>query len=155
VRADVHPGGLITTVIGGTSIGIESDLLTGLASERSFGTAMVRISHRQSDTPHDIRLYLDETSPVVHALRAVISSQSETRPPDSVPERPSDPTPTPYPVAMKAAIIVGMGLSVVFLVVALSFGRQLGGFGMLLPIGLLLIFAYNFWTYFIRNRRRW
>ena len=155
VRADVHSGGLIVTVIGGTSIGIESGLLTGLAPERSFGTAMVRISHRQADTPIDIRLYLDMASPVVQALRGLMLIQPEVRPPGDVPERPNGATPTPYPVAMKAAIIVGMGLSVVFLIVALLFGRNLGGVGMLLPIGLVLIFAFNFWTYFIRNRHRW
>lgn len=155
VRADVHPGGLIITVIGGTSIGIESDLLTSLAPERSFGAAMIRISHRQADTPVDIRLYLDEASAVVEALRGLMPTRPEVQPPSAVPERPSRGNPTPYPAAMKAAIVIGMGLSIVFLVVALLFGRNLGGVGMLLPIGLVLIFTYNFWTYFIRNRRRW
>lgn len=155
VRVNVHPGGLIITVIGGTSIGIESDLLTDLTPERSFGTKVVRISHRQIDAPIDVRLYLDEASPVVQALRGLMPAQPEVQPTGDIPERRSAAIPTPYPVPMKAAIIVGMGLSIVFLIVALLFGRNLGGVGMLLPIVLVLIFAYNFWTYCIRNRRRW
>jgi len=56
---------------------------------------------------------------------------------------------------MKGLILIGLALNVVFLVVAVPFGRQLGGFGIAWSIGLVLILGYNFWTSFIRKRRRW
>lgn len=156
VRADVHPGGLIITVMGGAPIAIEAESLTGLRSERSFGTAMVRIAHRQADVPADIRLYLDVGSPVVQALQGLVAKQPAVWASAAIPaHRSSAPSSGPYPTVMKAAILVGMVLSVVFLIVALPFGSQLGGFGVAWSIGLVLIFAYNFWTYFIRNRHRW
>jgi hypothetical protein len=156
VRADVHPGGLIVYVIGIEPLAIDADALTSLHSERSFGTAMVRISHRQADTPADVRLYLDDGSPVVQALRGLISSQpAEVRSSGKVSDRSTDPARAPYPTVMKAMLLVGVALSIVFLIVALPFGRQLGGFGVIWSIALVLIFGYNLWTYFIRNRDRW
>ena len=56
---------------------------------------------------------------------------------------------------MKALILIGLALNVVFLVVAVPFGRQFGGFGIAWSIGLVLILGYDFWTHFNRNRRRW
>jgi hypothetical protein len=50
---------------------------------------------------------------------------------------------------------ISLGLSVVFLVVAVPFGSQLGGFGILWSIALALILGYNVWQYLIRNRSRW
>jgi hypothetical protein len=156
VRADVHPGGLVISVIGIEPLAIEADAVTGLRSERSFGTAMVRITHRQADTPADIRLYLDDGSPVVQALRGLIPNhRAEGQSAARASDRSTDPAPAPYPTVMKAMLLLGMGLSVLFLVVALPFGRQLGGFGVIWSIGLVSIFVYNLWTYFIRNRDRW
>jgi hypothetical protein len=156
VRADVHPGGLVISVLGIEPLAIEADALSGFRSERSFGTATVRIIHRQADTPSDIRLYLDDGSPVVEALRGLIADHpAEVQSAGMAADRSTGPAPAPYPTVMKAMLLVGTGLSVVFLVVALPFGRQLGGFGVIWSIGLVLIFGYNLWTYFIRNRDRW
>jgi hypothetical protein len=38
---------------------------------------------------------------------------------------------------------------------AVPFGRQLGGFGVLWSIMLVLIVGHIVWQYLIRNRRRW
>ena len=56
---------------------------------------------------------------------------------------------------MKAMIVVGFVLSVVFAAVALPFGSQLGSFGQIWSILLIAIIGFNGWTYFIRNRDRW
>ena len=155
VRADVHPGGLIIEVIGGAPVGIEAASLSGVESGRKFGTTTIRVVHVQADTPADIRLYLDAASPVAQALRSLVPNHASEATSSAPTKDPTDSSPAPYPAAMKAAIIVGMALSVIFLVVMLPFGRQLGGFGIIWSIGLVFIFAYNLWTYFIRNRRRW
>ena len=70
-------------------------------------------------------------------------------------DRSIDSSSAPYPTVMKAMIVVGFGLGVVFLVVGLPFARQLGEFGVVWSIGLVLIFGYNVWDLLIRNRHRW
>jgi hypothetical protein len=155
IRVDVHPGGMILTVFGGPPIGIDAGSLSGVIPERPFGSAMIRITHRQTDVPADLRLYLDDASPVAEALRAVIASAGTAAPDQAPPEAPGTTVVSPYPAVMKAGIIAGMGLGIVFLVVALPFGSRLGGFGTVWSIALVLIFAFNIWNYFIRNRHRW
>ena len=156
VRVDVHPGGAIISVFGLEPVGLEAASLTGVALERSFGMPMVRITHRQPDTPAEIRLYLDASSPVTEALRGLLPDYlAEVSSMRVASDRSIDSSSAPYPTVMKAMIVVGFGLGVVFLVVGLPFARQLGEFGVVWSIGLVLIFGYNVWDLLIRNRHRW
>lgn len=99
---------------------------------------------------------LGASSPVTHALRGLVTEQRADGPAAGVTsDRSTDMSAGPYPAVLKAGILVGFVLNLVFLVVAVPFGRQLGGFGVLWSIMLVLIFGYNVWHYLIRNRRRW
>jgi hypothetical protein len=155
VNVAVHPGGAVIKVIGVAPIGLEAANLTAIVSDRSrLGTATIRIHHREADAPMDIRLYLDESSPVTLALRdllADVPGQGFA----GVPQRLDAPVVEPYPPIMKAMIIVGFGLSLVFAAVSLPFAGGLGGFGSIWSLGLVLIIGYNAWNWFIRNRHRW
>ena len=165
VRVDVHPGGAIITVIGMPPFGIETSAMTSVAPGRYFRSPVVKITHRQPNTPADIRLYVNASSPIAQALGALLPEMAAKGPPaepavdraaaEIEPAHSVDPSPEPYPTVMKALILTGLALSVVFLVVAVPFGRQLGGFGTLWSIGLVLILGFNVWQYVIRNRRRW
>lgn len=156
VRVDVHPGGAIIAVIGLEAIGLEAASLTDVASGRSFGASTIRIAHRQPDTPTEIHFYLGASSPVAQALRDLIPGvPGAASPVASAPEWAGITSLAPYPTVMKAMILAGLGLNVAFLIVAMPFGRQLGGFGVVWSIGLVLILGYNVWNYLIRNRHRW
>ena len=168
VRVDVHPGGAIITVIGTPSFGIETGAITSVAPGRYFASPVVRITHRQPNTPADIRLYVSGSSPIAQALGGLVARGAAEGPRAEEPGTEGTDTeipaasmesvvqsPEPYPTVMKAGIVVGFALSVVFLLVTLPFSRELGTFGVLWSIGLILIIAINVWQYLIRNRRRW
>lgn len=155
VSVDVHPGGVVIKLIGLAPIGLESANLKAVVSGSStLGTATVRIFHREAGTPMDIRLFLDESSPVTAAIRGILPVASGSGGAQA-PMDFDDHVAEPYPTVMKAMILVGFGLSLVFLAVAWPFSRQIGGFGSIWLLGLILILGYNFWNYVIRNRHRW
>jgi hypothetical protein len=165
VRVDVHPGGAIITVIWMPPFGIETRAMTSVAPGRYFGSPVVRITHRQRDTPADIRLYVNASSPIAQALERLVPDRPAEGPhaepaadgavASIEPADSANASPEPYPAVMKALILSGLALGVVFLVVAVPFGRELGGFGILWSIGLVLILGFNVWRYLIHNRRRW
>jgi hypothetical protein len=154
VRVDVHAGGVIIKLIGAAPIGLEAANVTDVVAGRSLGTATVRIVHREVDTPADIRLYLKESSLVTAALRGFLADGpgQHVAP---VPQALDASAAGPYPTVMKAMIILGFGLSLIFAAVALPFAGQLRGFGLIWSVGLVLIIGYNAWNWFIRNRHRW
>jgi hypothetical protein len=154
VNVDVHPGGVVIKLIGAAPIGLEAANITDVVAERSFGTATVRIVHREADAPTDIRLYLKESSPVTAALRGSLADRPRQGV-TPVPQVPDARVAEPYPTVLKAMIIVGFGLSLVFAAVALPFAGQLTGFGLIWSLGLVLIIGYNAWRFFIRDRHRW
>jgi hypothetical protein len=155
VTVNVHPGGVVIKVIGLAPVGIEAANLTSVVSSRSkFGTATVRILHREIGAPPDILLYLDASSPVTTAIRGLMPLETGSGA-DRAPRVADDPPVEPYPTVMKAMIIVGFGLSLVFALVAWPFAGRLGGFGLIWSLGLVLILGYNAWKYFIRDRHRW
>ena len=108
---------------------------------------------------------MNASSPIAQALGSLLAERAAAGPPaepaadgaaaETEPAHSIDPSPERYPTVMKALILIGLALNVVFLVVAVPFGRQFGGFGIAWSIGLVLILGYNFWTSFIRKRRRW
>jgi hypothetical protein len=155
IGVEVRPGGVVLSPFGMEPIGIESDAIVGVVREQSklTGSGMA-ISHRQAGAPR-VRLLLAEGDPVVSAVRSIATGQ---------PEGPLDRSPAPQPAArstepysgtMKAMIVVGFVLSIVFAAVAMPFGSQLGSFGQIWAVLLIAIIAFNAWTYFIRNRDRW
>ncbi len=156
IGVEVRPGGVVLSPFGMQPIGIESDAIVAIVREQSrlTGSGMA-ISHRQAGAPR-VRLLLDEGDPVVSALRSIARGQ-----PDG-PERRAGVAPQPaaratepYSGTMKAMIIVGFVLSIVFAAVAIPFGSQLGSFGQIWTVLLIAIIGFNGWTYFIRNRDRW
>ena len=154
VNVDVRPGGVVIKLIGMAPIGVEAAMITGIVTGRSFGAATIRVVHGEPGTPADIRLFLKESSPVAVALQGLLATgprQGVVRAPQAL----DAPVVEPYPPIMKAMIIVGFGLSLVFAAVSLPFAGGLGGFGSIWSLGLVLIIGYNAWNWFIRNRQRW
>jgi hypothetical protein len=155
VNVAVHPGGVVIKVIGAAPIGLETANLTAIVSDHSkLSGDTIRIHHHEPDAPADIRLYLDESSPVTLALRDLVADVPSLTL-DSVRQTSDVPVVEPYPQIMKAMIIVGFGLSLVFAAVSLPFAGGLGGFGAAWSVALVLIIGYNAWRYFIRERHRW
>jgi hypothetical protein len=58
---------------------------------------------------------------------------------------------------MKAMIVAGQALAIVFIIVVFSTGFpfRLGAFGVVWSIVVIGIFVYNAWLFFIRDRSRW
>lgn len=154
IGVEVRPGGVVLSPFGMEPIGIEADAILGVVREQSklTGSGMA-ISHRQAGAPR-VRLLLDEGDPVVSAVRSIAAGQRDD------PGRSPAPQPTtrsiePYSGTMKAMIVVGFALSIVFAAAAIPFGSQLGTFGQIWALLLIAIIGFNAWTYFIRNRDRW
>ena len=112
------------------------------------------ISHRQAGAPR-VRLLLDEGDPVVSAVRSIATGKPEGPLDRSPAPQPAARSTEPYSASMKAMIVVGFVLSIVFAAVAIPFGSQLGSLGQIWTILLIAIIGFNGWTYFIRNRDRW
>jgi hypothetical protein len=155
VSVDVHPGGLVIKTLTLAPIGVEAANIIDVVPGRSFGTAMVRVVHREAGVPPDVRLYVKASSQVGVALRGLLPDRQEQAV-AAVPETPpAIPAVEPYPPIMKAMIIVGFGLSLVFAAVSLPFAGSLSSFGLIWSVGLVLIIGYNAWKWFIRDRHRW
>jgi len=155
IGVEVRPGGVVLSAFGMEPIGIEADSILGVVREQSTLTGSgMAISHREAGAPR-VRLLLDEGDPVVSALRSIARIQSDSpldlSPAPQIAARSTE----PYSGTMKATIVVGFVLSIVFAVVAIPFGSQLGSFGQIWAILLIAIIGFNGWTYFIRNRDRW
>jgi hypothetical protein len=154
IGVEVRPGGVILSPFGMEPIGIEADSILGVVREQSklTGSGMA-ISHHQAGAPR-VRLLLDEGDPVVSALRSIATGQPDD-PHWSPAPQPATRSTEPYSGTMKAMIVVGFALSIVFAAVSIPFGSQLGTFGQIWAILLIAIIGVNGWTYFIRNRDRW
>jgi hypothetical protein len=135
-------------------IGIDSARISGLVHERSrlYGSGMV-ISHQQAGVPR-VRLLLDPGDAVSKAIEAVAAGSPDAGSAQHQPESLARAN-EPYSREMKAMILGGFGLSLVFAVVTLPFGTRLGTFGLIWSVGLIAILGYNLWNWFIRNRDRW
>jgi hypothetical protein len=155
IGVEVRPGGVVLSPFGMDPIGIEADSILGVVREQSklTGSGMA-ISHRQVGAPR-VRLLLDEGDPVVIATRSIALSQADGPLDRSPAPQPAARSTEPYSGTMKAMIVVGFVLSIVFAAVAIPFGSQLGSFGQIWAILLIAIIGFNGWTYFIRNRDRW
>ena len=155
ISVEVRPGGVVLSAFGMDPIGIEADLILGVVRDHSrlTGSGMA-ISHRQAGAPR-VRLRLDEGDPVVSALRSIARNQSDSPLDASRAPQPNVRSTEPYSGTMKAMIVVGFVLPIVFAAVAIPFGSQLGTFGKIWTVLLIGIFGCNGWTYFVRNRDRW
>jgi hypothetical protein len=155
IGVEVRPGGVVLSAFGMDPIGIAADSILGVVRDHSrlTGSGMA-ISHRQAGAPR-VRLLLDEGDPVVSALRSIARNQSDSPLDASRASQPTARSTEPYSGTMKAMIVVGFVLSIVFAAVAIPFGSQLGSFGQIWTVLLIGIIGFNGWTYFIRNRDRW
>jgi hypothetical protein len=154
IRVEVRPGGTVLAPFGMEPIGIESDSIIAVVPDRSIlGGSGIAISHREPGAPR-IRLLLDESDPVVRALRSIAISQPAGSQEEPVRQGAARPT-EPYSPEMKLMIVGGFVLSIVFAAVAIPFGSQLGTFGQIWTVLLIAIIGFNAWTYFVRNRDRW
>jgi hypothetical protein len=152
IGVDVHPGGLVIRPFGMPPIGIDAGKIGPVQFERSrLQGSGVTISHRQIGSP-PVRLLLDDGDPIVVALRSIAPGTSERH---ETSDSPIVVSRQPYSAAMKAMIVIGLVLTIVFAVVTIPFGSQMGPLGPIWAIGLVAIIGYNAWTYLIRNRDRW
>ena len=145
---------MVIKLIAQAPVGIEAANIVDVVPGSSLGTALVRVVHRQADTPADIRLYTKASSEIGLALQNLLRDRQGgvvAAIPQAPPATPAD----PYPPIMKGIIIVGFGLSLVFALATLPFAGGLGGFGSLWSVGLVLIIGYNAWKWFVRDRHRW
>ena len=154
IRVEVRPGGMVVAPFGMEPIGIESEAIIAVVPDRAIlGGSGVAISHREPGAPR-IRLLLDESDPVVRALRSIEIGHPAGSQEEPVRERAARST-EPYSREMKLMIVGGFVLSIVFAAVAIPFGSQLGAFGQIWTVVLIAIIGFNAWTYFVRNRDRW
>lgn len=154
IRIEVRPAGVLITPFGMEPIGIDADRIDRLMPERSrlYGSGIV-IAHRQAGVPR-IRLLLEPGDPLATAIEAVATG-SDGGNPDDRPSVPLGRSVEPYSRQMKAMVLGGFTLSLVFAFVAIPFGARLGTFGLIWSVGLIAILCYNAWWWFIRNRDRW
>jgi hypothetical protein len=154
IGVEVRPGGVVLSPFGMEPIGIEAEAIVGVVREQSKVTGSgMAIAHRQVGPPR-VRLLLDEGDPVVSALRSIAGARPNGHDLSPAPQ-PAARSSERYSGTMKAMILVGFVLSIVFAAVAIPFGSQLGSFGQIWAILLIAIIGINGWTYFVRNRDRW
>jgi hypothetical protein len=158
VRLDVRPGGVVIKPFAMPPIGIEASEIRGVSDGRLPLTgSSVEIEHGQAGVPR-IRLLLDDHDPVVASIRSIAGGSSAGAAAGALigaEDRLAPGQLEPYSTEMKVLIIGGFGLALVFAVVTMPFGSQIGGLGTLWSIAIVAIIAFNAWTYFVRNRGRW
>jgi hypothetical protein len=157
----VHPGGIILSPFGLGSFGLETNAILGIEDERSFlEGSRLRIRHRQVGVPEPIELFLKAGSPADIAIRH-LSVGREAPANGASAHRVEAPQRTrrfePFSTEMKAVIVAGQALAIVFIIVVFSTGFpfRLGAFGVVWSIVVIGIFVYNAWLFFIRDRSRW
>jgi hypothetical protein len=159
VRADVHPAGIVLTSFMSTLIGIATGSILSVDADRSrIGGRSIRIVHRASGVPADIRLFLADGDPLVTALRSVVAqapSRAAASGPHEVVAIPPD-RPEKYPVIYRVAMVFGLAVAIVLIAVGITIViPKLGAFGWFWTGGLVLILLINVYRYVLRDRDRW
>lgn len=152
VKAEVYPGGLVVSPFGLEPIGVPSESIVGVvvAHPVLIGSEAT-IDHRQNGVP-EIRLLLVAEDPIIIALRSIAGSAGQ--PQNALPP-PTKRAMARYSIEMKALLLIGFGLAVVFAFVAVPFGQRLGTFGLFWSIGIVAILVFNAGRFFFRDRDRW
>ena len=156
VKVEVHPGGLVLAAWGSPPLGIRTSSIVSVGGGNPKRQAdWIRIIHREAGIPSDIRFYLAEDHPVVTAVRELAghaAAQGEGQPVDVPrPERPEK-----YPTIVRVGILFGFVVALVLIFEGITVViPNVGPFGWVWTLGIVLILAINVYRFVIRARDRW